>query len=174
MKQIDWAELIGSARVSAVHMEMRDSYAVKQEAEEFERWRSTGIAVTDLDSPGWADWSRIIRDAVSAGVVVRRVRIVSEPITEYARWLHATTGGNLASGELVRWLPRARASDLALPGNDFWVIDDHTVLFNHFTGDGDWAEEPFELRHEPAVIKLCSTAFDAAWERAVDHADYQP
>ena len=67
-----------------------------------------------------------------------------------------------------------QASDLALPGNDFWVIDDHTVLFNHFTGDGDWAAEPFELRTEPAVIKLCATAFDSAWERAVDHADYRP
>lgn len=174
MKQINWAEFIGQARVCAVHLEMRDSYAVKQEEAAFARWRATGIADTDLDGPSWADWSRIIRDAVSAGVVVRRTRIVSEPITEYAHWLHATTEGNLASGELVRWLPRAKASDLALPGNDFWVIDDNVVLFNHFTGDGDWAEEPFELRTEPAVVKLCTTAFDTAWERATNHADYHP
>jgi hypothetical protein len=30
---------------------------------------------------------------------------------------------NAAAGEDVRWLPRRRASDLALPGTDFWVLD---------------------------------------------------
>lgn len=26
----------------------------------------------------------------------------------------------------------------------------------------------------PVVVKLCSSAFDAVWERAVPHADYRP
>jgi hypothetical protein len=56
------------------------------------------------------------------------------------------------AGELVRWLPRRQASDIALPGNDFWVFDDATVLFNHFNGDGDWAVPGEELRTEPSVV----------------------
>ncbi len=68
---------------------------------------------------------------------------------------------NIAAGEQVRWLPRAQASDLALPGNDFWLFDDRGVRFNHFTGDGDWAHPRTSYTEDPAVAKLCATAFEA-------------
>ena len=47
------------------------------------------------------------------------------------------------------------------------------VLFNHFTGDGGWSEPGKELRTESAVVKQCADAFEAVWERAVPHAQYQ-
>jgi hypothetical protein len=94
-------------------------------------------------------------------------------VTAYTRWLHQSTVVNLAVGERVRWLPRAQASDIALPGNDFWVIDGALVQFHHFTGDGDWAQAPFERRTEPAVVKLCADAFEQVWDRAVPHEDYK-
>ncbi|MGW5245329.1 DUF6879 family protein [Streptomyces sp. NPDC004129] len=40
------------------------------------------------------------------------------------------------------------------------------------TGDGDWADPPKEFSEDPAVVKLCSDAFEAVWERAVDHEKY--
>ncbi|MGW2375140.1 MULTISPECIES: DUF6879 family protein [Kitasatospora] len=61
-------------------------------------------------------------------------------------------------------------SDLALPGNDLWLIDDRLVLFHWFTGDGDWAGH--EYCEDPAVAKTVSAAFEAVWERAVPHALY--
>ncbi len=79
---------------------------------------------------------------------------------------------NIAAGEQVRWLPRRRASDLALPGNDFWVFDDRLVRFGHFAGDGTGIGH--EMSHDPAVIKLCAAAFEAIWERAIDHKNYRP
>ena len=78
---------------------------------------------------------------------------------------------NLAAGEHVRWLPRPKASDLALPGNDFWLFDGTAVLFNHFSGDG--APAGTELREEPGVVKLCAAAFEAVWDRAVAHEEYR-
>jgi hypothetical protein len=83
-----------------------------------------------------------------------------------------TPAANLAAGEQVRWLPRRNASDLALPGNDFWLFDGTAVLFNYFSGDGTAAGT--ELRDEPAVVKLCAAAFEAVWDRAVPHEDYRP
>lgn len=59
-----------------------------------------------------------------------------------------------------------------MPGNDFWLFDETTVLFNHFDGDGDESELGGELVTEPAVAKLCATAFEAVWERAVPHENY--
>lgn len=83
----------------------------------------------------------------------------------------ATPAANLAAGERVRWLCRRNASNLALPGNDFWLIDDR-VLFNLFSGDGRWID--VELAADPDVVEFCASAFDAVWERGRDHNDYQP
>lgn len=104
---------------------------------------------------------------------MRRARIISEPASDYIRFEYEVTpAANLAAAEHVRWLPRQRASDLALPGNDFWLFDGALVLFNYFSGDG--AAAGAELRDEPAIVKLCGSAFDAAWDRAVPHEDYRP
>ena len=113
----------------------------------------------------------LVRATVARGVVVRRARIVSEPVAEYIRFEHAVTPMNLAAGEDVRWLPRRQASDIALPGNDFWILDGQLARFGHFSGDGDVLGE--EWREEPAVTELCATAFEAVWERAIPHEDYK-
>jgi len=88
------------------------------------------------------------------GSKIRRARVVSEPVTEYIRFEHAITADlNVAAGEQVRWLPRRRASDLALPGSDFWLFDDQLIIFNHFAGDGSWPPDGFATTTDPAVVK---------------------
>lgn len=169
----DWAEPFLAARVSAVHLEMRDVYSVGNETGPFDRWRATGVADTDPESPMWRPWTSLVREMVAKGVAMRRARIVSEPVTEYIRYEHAGTSVNLSAGELVRWLPRPQAADLALPGADFWLFDNDTVVFNHFTGDGDWADPGTETRTDPHVVKLCADAFEQVWERAIPHEQYR-
>jgi hypothetical protein len=151
----------------AWHLEMRDSYAGTSPA--FAAWR-TG---EPYDRGGADDaWHAVVRTMISHGAEVRRARIVSEPISGYVRYEYeATPAANLAAGERVRWLPRRRASDLALPGNDFWLLDDR-VVFNHFTGEGGWSG--LEVVTDPAVVKLCTTAFEAVWDRGIDHENYRP
>jgi hypothetical protein len=165
-------ELLAAAKRSAMHLEMRDSYSVGDEAHDFENWKHTGERDVDPASAYWAPWVDLIRHTVSRGVAVRRARIVSEPVTDYIRYEHAGTPVVIHAGEQVRWLPRRQASDIALPGNDCWAFDGETVLFNHFSGDGDWAEPKWEVRTEPAVVRLASDAFEAVWERAVPHEKY--
>lgn len=171
MSQKDWTEPFRNAQRSAVHLEMRDAYGVATEAAAFAHWRETGERDNDPESPHWKPWTTLIRDMVARGVVVRRARIVSEPVTDYIRYEHSGTFVILSAGEQVRWLPRRLASDIALPGNDFWLFDGALVRFGHFTGDGALAGH--EIRTEPAVAQLCGTAFEAVWERAVPHEDYK-
>ncbi|MFD9376162.1 DUF6879 family protein [Streptomyces sp. NPDC059999] len=142
------------------------------EAEDFVTWKRTGRRDVDPASAYWTPWVDLMRDTVARGVAVRRARVVSEPVTDYIRYEHAGTVVNLHAGEQVRWLPRRRASDIALPGNDCWVFDAEIVLFNHFSGDGDWSEPGWEVRSEPAVARLASAAFEAVWERGVPHEKY--
>lgn len=71
----------------------------------------------------------------------------------------------------VRWLPRRESSDLLLPGNDCWVFDNQRVQFNYFSGIGDFLAA--ELSDDPVVVKQCAAAFEAVWDRAVSHGEYQ-
>ncbi|MGW7295097.1 DUF6879 family protein [Streptomyces xiamenensis] len=163
----DFGELLANCRKSAVHLEMRDSYGVSYESDDFVTWRETGR----WDNPVyWAPWTAMVREAVGRGVDMRRARLVSEPVTDYIRFEHAGTVNNLAAGEQVRWLPRRQASDIAMPGNDFWLFDDHLVEWNHFTGDGELVGH--ELTVDQAVVRLCGSAFETVWQRAVPHEQF--
>ncbi|WP_199548932.1 DUF6879 family protein [Streptomyces sp. N35] len=166
-----FAELLDGARHSAVHLEMRDAYGVDNEAEDFAHWKRTGETDTDPNSAYWTPWVELIRRTVARGVAVRRARIVSEPVSDYIRYEHASTVVNVVAGEQVRWLPRRSASDIALPGNDFWLIDQRLIRWNHFTGDG--ASGGGEISEDPAAAKLCADAFETVWERAIPHNEYK-
>lgn len=165
-----FAEQLATCHQSAVHLEMRDAYDVASETDGFADWQSDSYLLDE-----WREQRRgfldLVRDAVGRGVVMRRARVVSEPVSDYIRFEHAGTVLNVEAGELVRWLPRRRTSDLALPGNDYWLFDGRTVRFNHFTGDG--ASGGPEVKEEPSVVTMCASAFEAVWERAVPHAEYQ-
>ncbi|WP_374222896.1 DUF6879 family protein [Streptomyces sp. MBT65] len=146
---------------------MRDGYM--RSDPRFVAWQDgvrDGLAVA-------GPWLTLISDVTSRGVLVRRARIVSEPVSDYVRFEHHLTGANIAAGEEVRWLPRRRASDLALPGNDFWLFDDEVAVFHHFDGDGELAPDDEEVRTDGAAVKLCAEAFAAVWARAVAHGDYK-
>ena len=168
----DFAELLRGAERTAVHLEMRDLYGVGDEAEEIERFARTGEIALDPTASWWPQWLGVVKETRARGVIMRRARIVSEPVTDYIRWEHAVTALNVDAGEQVRWLPRRLASDIALPGNDFWLIDGRLAVFHFFTGDGDWADPGFEVTQDPAVVSLCAAAFEAVWERGTPHEKY--
>ncbi len=170
-KMPSFAELLAKTTLTALHLEMRDHYLVDEEADDFAQWQATGRRDADPASPYWSAWVAKIREATARGVAVRRVRIISEPASDYVRYEHAATDVNTLAGEEVRWLARTSASDLALPGNDYWVFDDRVVRFHYFAGDGRWTYD--ELRDEPQVVKLCRDAFEAVWDRSVPHEDYR-
>jgi Family of unknown function (DUF6879) len=164
-----WARLFGACQVSACHLEMRDHYAVEEERADIEKWRA-GEWGPEQDAESKASWLDLMRSTSARGVRLRRARIVSEPVTEYIRFEYEGTPQNIAAGEEVRWLPRTRTSGLALPGNDFWIFDGATVLFNHFTGDGGWVGN--ELSTDPRVAELCASAFESVWNLGIPHSEY--
>jgi hypothetical protein len=59
-----------------------------------------------------------------------------------------------------------------LPGNDFWLFDGEKLLVNHFDGDGEWVGP--ELLDDAEIAKHCATSFEAVWEMAIPHEEYQP
>lgn len=77
--QHSFAELLEATRASVIRFEMRDSY--DESVRGYAEWQATG----DIGGYDWGDHLDVIRAAVARGVRVRRVRIVSEPLSEYMR-----------------------------------------------------------------------------------------
>ncbi|MGW1274574.1 DUF6879 family protein [Streptomyces sp. NPDC002491] len=165
-----FAELLAACQRSAVHLETRDVYGVVEEDEDFAAWRAGRRYDLDDRASWWNSFHGTVRDAVARGVVVRRARVVSEPVSDYIRYEHSCTPQNIAAGEDVRWLPRRLASDVLLPGNDLWIFDDRLIRFSLFSGDGRFVEDVMEGAAD--VVKRHAEAFETVWERAIPHADY--
>ncbi|NJP66361.1 DUF6879 family protein [Streptomyces spiramenti] len=166
----DFSDLIRSVRESAVHLEMRDGYGVDNEIEGFAAWKQGHRLNPDDRGSWWRPWLDLVQEVTAKGVVIRRARIVSEPVSDYIAFEHSGTFTNVAAGEQIRWLPRRSASDLALPGNDFWLFDGRLVQFNVFDGVGRWVHT--DQTEDAAVAKLCASAFEAVWERGIPHEKY--
>jgi len=159
-------ELLSTCARTALKLEMRDVYMTDDPG--YLAWLS-GDA--DGAVASYANWTRTARSAVSRGVSMRRVRVISMPVTPYITFEHAITNQvNIAAGEVVRWLPRRLTSPLCLPGNDVWVFDDRVVQFYHFAGVGSYLGD--EVIETPAVVRQCASAFLAAWEHGIDHHEF--
>jgi hypothetical protein len=161
-------EMFAGCRESAVHLEMRDAYTPDDPV--FLDWKA-GKHVDILSE--WRDWYDLMVATTGRGVRVRRVRVVSEPITDFIRHEYESTGLlNIPAGEEVRWLPRRVAKGLLLPANDIWVFDKHTVRFGYFGGDGTYLGQELITSH--ALAEQYLQVFEDVWQLAIDHSSYTP
>jgi hypothetical protein len=156
----------------AVHVEMRDVYTTDVERDRFKTWLSGEPLDPESESEWWRPWFELMKRNADAGKVLRRLRIVSEPVTQYIQFEWLDAAKLVEAGEDVRWLPRANASTLLLPGNDFWMFDRETVVFTHFSGDGHVLGH--EITRDPAIVANCAAAFEAAWKAATPHNEFKP
>lgn len=170
MTALTLADRLRSCERSALHLEMRDGYM--RSDPRFIAWQNGVREDSAQADPQQRPWLALIAETTGRGVEVRRARVVSEPVSEYIQFEHQLTAPNVAAGEDVRWLPHAARVELALPGNDFWLFDGELVVFLHFDGEGELAPHDEEISTTPTAVKLCASAFEAVWERAVPHADY--
>jgi Family of unknown function (DUF6879) len=148
----------------AIHLEVKETYSVSQEDEPFRKFMAG-----EADDDQWrAGYFRVIRDAVDGQTTVRRVRVVTEPLNDYARFLLHITPGNIAAGEDVRYLPRDRAVGIELPDDDCWLFDLDTLVLTRFGG----RTTGFVLTDDPGQVKTYREACSRVWERAIPYADY--
>jgi len=151
-----------------VHLEIHDAHITSDPG--YQAWLAGQADLQQCVQQSRA-YTDVVAPAARRGVALRRARIVSEPVSDYVRWEHWLTGPvNITAGETVRWLPRRLASTLAIPGNPYWVFDDHLVRFTIFGGDGEVLGSQYS--DAPAVIQACRSAFEAVWELAVPHQEF--
>jgi hypothetical protein len=156
----------------AFHLELRDAYYVDSEDESYRRWKN-GEAPdpSDYDRP----WLHRIRMLTSSGKTIRRVRVISEPISEYIRYEYDGTPQNIAAGEDIRWLPRQRVPrDLVFPaeGRDWWLFDDQCVAIGHFDDNG--MPLGSSISTDQDLLRECGYVRDRLWGIATLRHAYRP
>jgi hypothetical protein len=152
----------------SIHLETRDAYGTAVELPNMAKW-----VAGEPDDLGWLeDWCATLRDHARAERPVRRARIVSEPLSDYQRWSHSIADPMVEAGEDIRWVPRRRVSSVALPGNDFYLFDDHLVVFLIYAGNGLAVDKVTSM--DPHDLRLCRSAFEEVWSLSIPHRDYKP
>ncbi|MFE3227188.1 DUF6879 family protein [Nocardia sp. NPDC059228] len=161
-------QLFRDCRFRAFHLEVQDSYAVEDEAAALEKFLDTGEFEYD---PEWRHWDDLMREVTSSGRAVQRVRVVTEPHTDYTRFLFATTESNIDSGEDIRWLPRHVIASAEITTDDWWLFDDDTLAFTVFRPDGTLGG--FAVTRDPRIVAYCAAVRDRVWSLATPHREYR-
>lgn len=163
----EFRRLLNSFKRSAIHLETRDAYGTETEIPHMAKW-----AAGEPDDLEWLQgWCNNIRSHVGAGATIRRAKIVSEPLSDYQRWAYTVLTPIAEAGEDIRWTPRRLVSSIAIPGNDYYVLDDELVIFMHFSGNG--LATAHTTSTDPSDIENCRTAFEEVWALATPHSEYK-
>jgi hypothetical protein len=150
---------------TAFRLETRERYNEPEEAEPVRRF------LAGVPDYAWnREWAAMMRQRTALGQRMARVRIVTEPHSDYTRFGIDLAQVNVAAGEDIRYLPRARAARLDVPGDDFWLIDSSRVAILRF-GDDDVLLGA-EIVTDPALVARHCHWRDVAWQVAVPLAEY--
>jgi hypothetical protein len=159
------AEFVLGYEHTAFRLETRERYNEPEEAEPLRRFLDGQPDYT------WnEEWAAMMRQRTARGQRMSRVRIVAEPYSDYTRFGIDLARVNVAAGEDIRYLPRAKAANLDLPGYDFWLVDSRTVGILSF-GEDDLLLGA-ALVDDPGVVDCHCRWRDVAWETAVPLAEY--
>ncbi|WP_410620902.1 DUF6879 family protein [Amycolatopsis sp. cmx-8-4] len=124
-----WARALHDFERTAFRFECQGTYHEPYEQQALRQH----LAGDEPDLTYLRTWLDDVRRGTDAGRRYSRVRVVTDPITDYLRFELAVTPHNEAAGEDVRVLSAARAAELGpLPGTDFWLFDDRLVTVMHF------------------------------------------
>lgn len=116
-------------------------------------------------------WVDNVRTATSQGRRFQRVRVLTEPLTDYLRFeMDLALRQNIPAGEDIRALSGPEAAGLDLPEDtDFWLFDDDRVGLMHFGATGMLGAE---MLTDPDTVAQYRTWRDRAWEFAIPHEQW--
>jgi hypothetical protein len=159
------AEFVLGYKHTAFRLELRERYNEPEETEPLRRFLA--------GEPDYAwneEWAAMMRRRTALGQRMSRVRVVTEPHSDYTRFGIDLARVNVAAGEDIRYLPQAGAVSLDLPSYDFWLIDSNKVGTLHFGDDDRLAGA--EITTDATAVKRHCRWRDVAWDAATPLVEY--
>lgn len=162
----EFVQFARSYQHTAYRLEVRDNYADPGEAEHVQKF----LAGQPGDDSWMEDWMGLILRRTLEGQRIERVRVVTEPWTDYTRFGLNLSRLNTAAGEDIRYIARDRADELSLPTYDYWLLDSHKMcILRH---DDQDVLLGADVIHDPAVVVEHAHYRDVARRFALPRADY--
>lgn len=162
----EFDELFRSFTRSAVRLETRQVYTTDEEREPLRRFLAGQAVPLDWFRP----WLDNVSAAVGHGREFRRVRVFTEPLTEYLRFELWVCQYNAAAGEDIRYIRADQAAALNLPGYDYWLFDDERLALMYFTPDG--IPLGAQIVSDPAVVSSHGRWLEQAAASAIPYEKF--
>jgi hypothetical protein len=157
----DFGNLFRTFEHTAYRLEVRESYYEKEQLGQF-------VAGEQVDLSYMDSWLALMASLRAEGKRIERVRVVSQPFSDYTRYGLWLCQYNIRAGEDIRYLLRDNAA--GLPNHDYWLLDSCRLYIVHFTDDDELLGA--ELISDPATVVQHSYWRDAAWHHAVPHREF--
>lgn len=155
------SHLFSDFKHTAWRLETRRGYASDRNSPKWPRFLAGEDIARDPDNA----WRENVRAQTAKGKRFGRVRLVDEPPTQGQEFLLASAPSNIAAGEDIRYLTRAKARELRLPDYDFWLFD--SKILARFAFDEEDTTLGVYVTEDPAEVLAACQARDAAWHHAV-------
>jgi hypothetical protein len=135
----EFADLLRSARTSALRLELQRAYLEPAEQETVARFRA-GDPEPPTEVAALREWFAQVADQFRRGVWFERVRVHEDPPSDYQRWERWIGAWNIAAGEKLRYMTRAEARRVGLlpaaGDRDWWLLDDDKLIVMQFDDEG--------------------------------------
>jgi hypothetical protein len=154
-------QLFSAFEHTAFRLEVRESYYEREQLGQF-------LAGERIDLTDMQPWLGLMARLRAEGKRVERVRVVSEPHSDYTRFGLWLCRYNTQAGEDIRYLPRHHAA--GLPDHDYWLFDSRRLYRMHFDESDDLLGA--ELIEDLAEVVRHSFWRDAAWHHAIPYFNY--
>lgn len=156
--------------MSAYRLETLQTYGASGEDAAFESFRA-GEPYTR--HPGKEVWLEHIAHADAIGASMSRVHVLTEPLSEYARfevtWAYAP---NVAAGEDIRVIPLAEGDPWpkGVPRHDYWLFDDERLYLMRYAETGRFlGVEPVTSRR---AVRQARAWRRNAWRHALPWSEW--
>jgi hypothetical protein len=160
-----WGNLFKFGR-SAFRLETLQTYAEPDEAPAVARF----MAGEDpgLDTSWWESMVRSHRDA---GRSMIRVRVLIEPLSDYARFQLPYFRRFVEAGEDIRVIATSQGNwPTGIPSHDYWLFDDRDVWAMRYTDTGTFIRA--DLLDDPQDVAAHRRRRDVALTQAVPLHEY--
>lgn len=146
----EFGRLLATFGHSAFRLETQAAYALSYERDDFDRFLA-GSPVPPPEVDWWHPWLDRMAVMTREGKTVSRVRVLTEPPSDYQRWELWAAPWHAEAGERIRYMPHSRAERLGLPlDHDWWLLDNERLIVMHHTPAGEI--ESNELITDPGII----------------------
>jgi hypothetical protein len=151
---------------SAWRLETRESYGVPYENEPLSQY----LAGRRVDTTYMQGWSAYVRDLRRTGKIMRRVRVLTVPLSDYQRFGLAQAAINDEAGEEITYLDRATDHARTVPRYDYWVFDEQAVGVLEFDDRDDLAGA--HVIRDRAFVQQHMVWLAGAWSVAVPYREF--